>query len=486
MKIPFLLTVWLAAALPVTILATDKVGDAARKLEQEGKFKEAAALLESAIAETSRSAADRKQLEFDLDRLERIRLDFPLTRAALLEKLQAAVRDLSAEEFETWVAEKRFDIRPIDGKEWFMKSSVANLFWRHPELNSRRLAPEDESYQIPLWQTCHDIREAALREGKPFVLPKEFDVTMTVTVQDSAAPAGETICAWLPVPRRYAYQDGFELVSSSAIVKALAPENSVVRSAYLEQTASKNGPTAISIRFRYATRGVWFNVDPEKVSAFDGNDADAARFTNEAPHVVFTPAMRALSQKILGGEKNPARQAKKFYEWIGANIQYSFAVEYSTIPNISDYCRSRGYGDCGQEALLFITLCRLNGIPARWQSGWDTFPGAEDIHDWTEIYLAPYGWVPVDPYMSVFAAQYADKLNAEQRAELRGFYFGGRDQWRMAANADHCQELSPAKKTFRSDDVDFQRGELECGTNNIYFDRYHYEFHVKEVTPRKD
>jgi len=82
---------------------------------------------------------------------------------------------------------------------------------------------------------------------------------------------------------------------------------------------------------------------------------------------------------------------------VSMGLRIEKSIEYSTIRNISEYCHSKGYGDCGQEALLFMTLCRLNGIPARWQSGWNTFPGDKSNHDWSEIYLAPYGWVPVDP-----------------------------------------------------------------------------------------
>jgi len=199
--------------------------------------------------------------------------------------------------------------------------------------------------------------------------------------------------------------------------------------------------------------------------------------------VVFTPEIRALSQQIAGSEANPALKAKRFYDWIAENIKYSFAIEYSTIRNISEYCRSKGYGDCGQAALLFITLCRLNGIPARWQSGWNTFPGFKDIHDWTEIYLEPYGWVPVDPYMGVYAMQYADKLSPEQRRHLRDFYFGGLDHYRMAANSDHSQAFSQPKKSMRSDNVDFQRGELEWGEHNIYFDKYTYDLTIRELRP---
>lgn len=466
--------------------ASAEFSQAARGFEESGNFTQAAALLQNAIADTHTSPAERRTLAFELDRLDRIRLDYPFTRADLFEKLKAAVRDLSEGEFDKWLGEKRFDVRVLDGEERFMVSSVANLFWRYPDLNPRRIAPKDDWFQTALWENCVAIRQAAAREKNPFVLPKQFDVTMTVTLDANAVAAGKTVRAWLPVPRKYPYQGGFKLVASSSPVKQLAPETSPIRSAYLEQKTASNTPTVFKIEYHYLTKGVRFDVDPEKVQVFDGKNSALAVFTREAPHVVFTPAMKTLSQTILGAETNPARQAKLFYDWIGAHIQYSFATEYSTIPNISEYCRSHGYGDCGQAALLFITLCRLNGIPARWQSGWETFPGAQDIHDWTEIYLAPYGWIPVDPYMSVFATQYAGQLTPARQRDVRDFYFGGRGQWRMAANADHAQPLVPAKKSFRSDDVDFQRGELECEGSNIYFNHYHYQLEVKELpAPQK-
>ena len=213
----------------------------------------------------------------------------------------------------------------------------------------------------------------------------------------------------------------------------------------------------------------------------DPSDPALKAFTQEAPHVVFTPEMRALSQEIVGAETNPCLKAKKCYDWIAEHIKYSYATEYSTIRNISDYCRSKGYGDCGQEAMLFITLCRLNGVPARWQTGWNTFARDRTIHDWSEIYLAPYGWMPVDPYMGLFAMSYAKSLTPQQRIELRDFYFGGLDQYRIIANCNHSQTLSPPKLTMRSDNVDFQRGEMECGRNNIYFDRYSYNLSLQEI-----
>ncbi len=34
---------------------------------------------------------------------------------------------------------------------------------------------------------------------------------------------------------------------------------------------------------------------------------------------------------------------------------------------------------------------------------------------------------------------------------------------------------------MRSDDVDFQRGEMEYGNHNIYFDKYSYKLTYKEL-----
>jgi len=439
-------------------------------------------LSEWPLKDSSLAGAQGRKLEWELDRLERIRKDYPYTKESLFNDLKKSVKDLTADEFEKWVAEGRFDSREIDGERRFMGSSVSNLYFRHPELDSRRMPLKDAAKKDKAaLATCVAIAQAALTEKRPYVLPKRFHVTMTVTAKANAAPDGEVIRAWLPIPRDYPFQMDYVFHSSSPAVAQMNPCNSSIRSAYLEQQARKNKPTEFKIEYDYTAYGVRFDWKPDEVRAIDSKDPELSPYLQEAPHIFFTPEIRALSEKIAGKEKNSAVRAKLFYAWIAENIKYSYATEYSTIRNISDYCRTKGYGDCGQEALLFMTLCRLNGVPARWQSGWNMSPHGKTIHDWCEIYLAPYGWMPVDPYMGIWAMRYAKTLTPTQRQEVRDFYFGGLDQYRMAANSDHNQQLSPPKQSMRSDDVDFQRGELEWGGHNIWFDQYSYKLEYKEV-----
>jgi transglutaminase-like putative cysteine protease len=452
----------------------------ALQLEEAGKFREATSLLQDSLAQ-ARNEIERKNLSFEIDRLKRIRLDYSVTKEQLRKGIEKSLRRVTEKEFEGWIRNGWFDACVIDDALRFVAPSARNLFMRHQELEPRRTHPRNQrDLERHTLRTADSIQYAVARQGTPFVLPRHFRAVMTVTVDADATPDSSVIRAWLPVPRSLPFQKEFALLGSSSPVLRLSPDTSLIRSAYLEQRASKGKETVFRIEYRYTMYSVSFSLDPARIQSIPPGDPAVGPYLQESQHVVFTQKMRALSDSIVGKETNPMLKAKKIHDWISEHLLYSYAREYSTIRNISDYCLTKRYGDCGQHALLFITLCRLNRIPARWQSGWYTFPGAKDIHDWTEIYLPPYGWVPVDPDMGVFAMRYYTSLRPQERRRLRDFYFGGLEPYRMIANGDHCQPLEPSKRTLRSDNVDFQRGEVEWEGGNIYFDKYSYSLRVLE------
>lgn len=195
------------------------------------------------------------------------------------------------------------------------------------------------------------------------------------------------------------------------------------------------------------------------------------------PHIVFNEALRLFSRQIVGEEKNPWRIAQKLYTAID-QIPWAGAREYSTISNISDYALHAGHADCGQQTLLLMALLRLNGIPSRWQSGMVYSDGDAytNLHDWGQLYIAPYGWIPMDVTTG--------RLHSDD-PRIAGFYLGGLDAYRIAFNDDYGRDFMPAKKFFRSETVDLQRGEAEWSGGNLYFDQWDYDFkwHVSPATP---
>jgi hypothetical protein len=176
----------------------DVAGDASR-LELLGQFKQAATLLSTALQDQSLPAAERNKLAFELDRLDRIKQDFPLTKDALFTSLKDSVKGLTAEEYEQWIKEGRFDYRDIDGARFFMGDSVRNLYMRYPDLDARRIRPKDTtSLDQARLESIRAIKQASAAAKSPYVLPKRFHVTMSVAAEADAAPASETIRAWIP------------------------------------------------------------------------------------------------------------------------------------------------------------------------------------------------------------------------------------------------------------------------------------------------
>ena len=125
----------------------------------------------------------------------RIKRDFPFSESELLAALEQSVSGLTTNEFAQWLGEGRFDSRVIDGRRWFMRASVSNLYFRYPELYARRLDDYNRANAAlvnALLASCRMIKQAVLQQGSPCVLPLRFDVTMTVTVDADTVPAGPT------------------------------------------------------------------------------------------------------------------------------------------------------------------------------------------------------------------------------------------------------------------------------------------------------
>jgi transglutaminase-like putative cysteine protease len=147
-------------------------------------------------------------------------------------------------------------------------------------------------------------------------------------------------------------------------------------------------------------------------------------------------------------------KAWKIYEFITTKITYSFMRDYFQFDNHAEFCAVNLKGDCGLQALLFMVLCRIAGIPARWQSSLEIDSDYVGGHDWTQFYLKGWGWLFVD--CSYGGSAY--RAGSEKRHK---FYFGNLDPMRMVANNKYQGKMTPEKQQLRVDPFDNQGGEIE-------------------------
>ncbi|MDO1528495.1 transglutaminase domain-containing protein [Fulvimonas sp. R45] len=441
-----------------------------------GQFQAAGAAIGRALAAPGLASADRQALLFQRERMHRIALDFTLDADALKARIRQQIPDLRDEEFRRWDAHGLLEHMVIDGRTLYFKRDASNLFRLSDEAAMRRAhpAPFDDDPMGALNDYHRKVRHAALKEQRSSVEPHRVRITQTLTVDADAVPAGQVVRAWIPYPKPLpGQQEDIRYVASEPARHELAPADAPQRTAYFEKTAQAGKPTAFSVTYELTLDAQYHVIDPANVVPAKITPELAPYVAERPPHVVFTEQMRLFSRQVVGDETNPYRIAQKLFAAVD-EIPWAGAREYSTIPNISDYALHAGHADCGQQTLLLITLLRMNGIPARWQSGAIFAPGGyDDIHDWGQLYLAPYGWVPMDVTFGRLRPGAHPKPGDDA---LEWFYLGGLDAWRVAFNSDFGQPLVPAKRHFRSDTVDSQRGEVEWSGGNLYYDQWHYGF----------
>jgi transglutaminase-like putative cysteine protease len=458
--------------------APARAGDVERiqALVNGGEFAAAEAQIASALARPALPDADRQALTFERERMRRMRLDFTLTAEDVQARLKRQIPDLRPEEFASWDQAGLLERLTIDGRTLYFNRAPANLFRLSSKALERRNASSPPWTDGPMEAAnAHhrEVRDRSLAEGKPGVAPRRVRVTYSIKVKPDAVPNGETVRAWLPFPRAIpGQQEDLRLIGSTPEKHRIAPESALQRTVYLERRAEAGKSTDFAITYELTVFGQFHAIDANKVLPAPRTPQLAEFIAERPPHMVFTPELRRFSRDVVGDETNPYKIALKLFDAVD-RIPWAGAREYSTITNLSDYTLHAGHGDCGQQTLLLMTLLRLNGIPARWQSGWvysdERFgPGDYDnMHDWGQVYLAPYGWVPMD-------VTFGRLKSADPQIDT--FYLGGLDAYRIAFNDDFGRPFVPAKRHFRSDTVDSQRGEVEWRGGNLYFDQWDYEF----------
>lgn len=443
-------------------------------LIENGEFSEAKLLIDSLLILPEIAETNKLNLRFELERMERIKLDFRRSDADVLEYIRRFYPQADNTLLSKFEQDLSLENMIIDNKKYYFNRSAPNLFRINPEARKRKIEVEGETtdqLDIFLEKYLPGVFADVKNTSKKYTHSIDFVLDYTITLDKDVVPDGETVRCWLPYanenPER---QENVKLISANADNYIISPENYDHRTIYMEKTAIKGQPTVFNIKFSYTSYGEWNSIMPEKVLPYNSSTDEYKHYTAQRlPHIEFTKRIKELGGKLKGNEKNPYLIAKNIFSWINENIPWAGAREYSTLYNIPEYSLVNGHGDCGIKTLLFITLCRYNGIPARWQSGWMLHPGETNLHDWGEFYLEGYGWLPVDQSFGLTNSDVDD---------VRYFFLGGMDPYRLIVNTDYTQPLYPVKVFPRSETVDFQRGELEWRGGNIYFDKWDYTMKV--------
>jgi transglutaminase-like putative cysteine protease len=443
---------------------------------EAGNFTRAEEQIHSLVMD--RHLSDSTKTEW-LDRIEimdRIRKDFSMTEEDVRKSLIRYFPELNDSMLRKWEVDKSLEMRIIDGEKKYFRHADLNLFRLDKEAGRRKTELDGKvSDKLSDYYSKYagTIIDKVKKSKTTMADPKRFRINYSLEVPPNTVPDGEIVPCWLPFPAFHSTrQPKAKLLTANCNTYLIAPPETPQRTIYLERTARKDSAIRFEVTYEVTTIAQWFDIKPEEIPEYDTTSQLYHEFTGERqPHIVFSAEIKSLSQKIIGNETNPVKKVRKIFQWINENITWASALEYSTVDCIPAYVLENRHGDCGMQSLLFITLARYNGIPAKWQSGWYMFPVQTNMHDWTEVYYEGLGWVPVDPSFGL--------INSDNEG-VRWFYTQGLDPFRLIINEDFSRALYPPKQHLRSETVDFQRGEVEWRGGNLYFDEWDYNI---EITP---
>ena len=111
-----------------------------------------------------------------------------------------------------------------------------------------------------------------------------------------------------------------------------------------------------------------FDLSPRfSISTFKDYDVLAAAYGALIDSTFkVTPEIQAKADEITAGVSDHRLEAQKLYDWIGAHVRY-IALEFGQggiVPHDAAHTLGVGYGDCKDQAVLFIALLKAKGIDA--------------------------------------------------------------------------------------------------------------------------
>ena len=109
-----------------------------RRLEEKGSFKQAIRLVNEILVEKDELPSMlRSRLEWEPERVERVRADYGLSWDEAFETLKNWIAGLTRADFERWIEEGAIDHREIEGETRIFKRFIPNLLRESEEARKR-------------------------------------------------------------------------------------------------------------------------------------------------------------------------------------------------------------------------------------------------------------------------------------------------------------------------------------------------------------
>lgn len=274
--------------------------------------------------------------------------------------------------------------------------------------------------------------------------------TVTMEFDLTAQPAGEEARLWIPYP----VSDGDQLLSAvkwsgDYAEAAVYTDRRFGTPMLYARWPKEAGSRKLTLTFQAERQEVRHPELPAKEAAWD--KADYRPYLEATSFGPVDGDVKKLADQITKGKKGVLAKARAIYDWVCVNMYRDPNTRGCGLGDVPSLLNTLG-GKCADIHSVYVALARAAGVPAREVFGLrlgkkdgDDITGGH--HCWAEFYLPGYGWVPVDPG-DVRKGMLTEQLmlDSPRTAELRSYFWGGLDPYRIKLGTGRDLTLTPAQQ----------------------------------------
>lgn len=229
--------------------------------------------------------------------------------------------------------------------------------------------------------------------------PTLYKITWKVSLENTG-PRPVFVQARLLLPPKNTFSQ------SSRITGFYPPPESVLedgwgnRAAVLNLGLKPKAGKIITVGLAVSTRSRSLRVGPPLEFATEGkapfSDFEKKHLGNFPGLEPGAPEVKTAATREVSGEKAPFLRALLLYGYLTRNFRFDLEKPAGSVLSA---LRGRNL-QCADAALLYASLCRSLGIPARYAGGilYEKDGGnLTRLHAWNMVWTPTYGWFPVDP-----------------------------------------------------------------------------------------
>jgi len=275
------------------------------------------------------------------------------------------------------------------------------------------------------WEAIHEFRnygpDAVKELDSYFAIPRDLDnQTILGEIQFQPQPQDFVVDRW---GQKFAHFH-FENISPGTFLKP-------------------------KMKLRAKLYNTEYIIFPEKVGKLEQIPAEIKQkfLADGLKYDINNPIIQQAVKQAVGNEQHPYWMVRKIFDYICEKIDYNLKPlgGWNPAPTVL----KRGTGSCSEYTFIFIAMCRVSGLPARYAGSIvvrSEDKGIDDVwHRWAEVYLPNYGWIPVDVSAgdSPIPAQRARRIGVLRNrylittkgggdSEYLEFYYNFNARWKTA------------------------------------------------------